>query len=118
MGIRLRAALAIAVAGVHLLAARSVGAQGTGAIGGTVTDATGASLPGATLTLSSGQGGVGANQETIADERGAYQFVRLVSGTYIVKAAMQGFRPVEQRNIVVNADVTARIDLKLEVGAI
>ena len=106
------------LAGVHLLAVRPAGAQGTGAIGGTVTDSTGASLPGATLTLSSGQGGVGANQETIADERGTYQFLRLVSGTYIVRAAMQGFRPAEQRNIVVNADVTARADVRLEVGAI
>ena len=93
-------------------------AQGSGAIGGTVMDASGAVLPGATVSLSNAQGSVGGRQETVSDERGAYQFLRLVSATYIVKAEMQGFRPAEQRNIIVNADVTARADLKLEIGAL
>ena len=83
-------------------------AQGVGAIGGTVMDSSGAVLPGATVTLSSEQGTVGSNQESASDTRGAYQFLRLVPGTYIVKATMQGFRSVEQRNIVVAADATAR----------
>jgi hypothetical protein len=91
-------------------------AQGVGAIGGTVMDSSGAVLPGATVTLSSEQGTVGSNQETASDARGAYQFLRLVPGNYIVKATMQGFRPVEQRNIVVAADATARADLQLPLG--
>src|SRR5438094_5004315 len=85
-------------------------AQGVGSIGGTVMDTTGAVLPGATVTLSSAQGTVGSNQEATSDARGAYQFLRLVPGTYIVKAAMPGFRPVEQRNITVTADQTSRAD--------
>ncbi len=91
-------------------------AQGVGAIGGTVTDASGAVLPGATVTLSSPQGTAGSNQETASNERGAYQFLRLVPGTYIVRAQLQGFRTVEQQNIVVNADATARADLMLPIG--
>jgi Carboxypeptidase regulatory-like domain len=91
-------------------------AQGFGGIGGTVGDASGAVLPGVNITLTSTQGTVGANQTTITDDRGAYQFSRLVPGTYIVKAELQGFRPAEQRNIVVNADQTSRADLKLEIG--
>ena len=39
-------------------------------------------------------------------------------GTYTVKAEFQGFRPAEQRDIIVNADVTARADLKLEIGTL
>ena len=93
-------------------------AQGFGAIGGTVADASGAVLPGVTVTLSSPQRTVGANQTAISDDRGAYQFLRLVPGTYIVKAELQGFRPAEQRNIVVNADQTSRADLKLEIGTL
>ena len=46
----------------------------------------------------------------------AYQFQRLVQGSYTVKATMQGFRPVEQRNITVSADATARADLSLPLG--
>src|SRR5438067_3967630 len=95
-----------------------VSAQGVGAIGGTVADASGAVLPGVTVTLNNAQGSVGGHQDTTTDERGAYQFLRLVPGSYIVKAELAGFRPAEQRDIVVNADVTARADLKLEIGTL
>ena len=89
---------------------------GVGAIAGNVTDASGAVLPGATITLSSPLGTVGANQQTVSDERGAYQFLRLQAGTYIVKGEMQGFRTFELRDILVNANATARADLRLEIG--
>ncbi len=39
-------------------------------------------------------------------------------GTYVVKGELQGFRPAEQRNIVVNSDQTSRADLKLEIGTL
>ncbi len=92
-------------------------AQGVGAIGGTVTDSSGAVLPGVNLSLSSAQGGtLGGSQETISDARGQYQFLRLVPGTYIVKAQLAGFRTVEQRGIVVNADATARADVQMPIG--
>jgi hypothetical protein len=92
-------------------------AQGVGGIAGTVMDASGAVLPGATLTLSSAQGGtLGANQEVVSDERGNYQFIRLGPGTYQIRAQMQGFRTVEQRNIVVSADATARADVTMPIG--
>ena len=93
-------------------------AQGVGAIGGTVSDASGAVLPGATVTLSNPRGSIGGNQETVTDARGAFQFIRLVPGVYIVKADLAGFRSAAQENVVVNADVTARVDLKLEIGAL
>src|SRR5947208_12448903 len=101
---------------VLLFSVSSAMAQGVGAIGGTVMDSSGAVLPGATIQLSSAQGTVGSNQETATDARGTYQFIRLVPGTYIVKATMQGFRPAEQRNIAVVSDQTARADLTLPIG--
>jgi hypothetical protein len=103
-------------ASVLVCLARPATAQGVGSIGGTVMDTTGAVLPGATLTLSSAQGTVGSNQETTSDARGAYQFLRLVPGPYIVKATMQGFRSVEQRNIAVTADATSRADVSMPIG--
>jgi hypothetical protein len=93
-------------------------AQGVGEISGIVTDQSGGALPGATVTLTSAQGTVGGNQETVADTRGAYQFMRLVPGTYAVRGSLQGFRSVQQGNIVVIADAAARADLRLEVGAL
>src|SRR5262245_27590562 len=109
-------ARALVVAGVCVAAAVPAAAQGVGAIGGTVMDASGAVLPGATVTLSSAQDTLGGNQERSTDERGAYQFLRLVPGTYLVRAQLAGFRPVEQRNIIVTADATARADLTLQLG--
>ena len=101
-----------------VLAATVIGAsaQGVGAIAGTVTDASGAVLPGATVTLTSAQGTVGGNREVATDERGAYQFLRLVPGTYSVKASLQGFRPFTQAGITVNSDQTSRADARLEIG--
>ena len=96
--------------------ATGASAQGVGAIAGTVTDASGAVLPGATVTLTSAQGTVGGNQEVISDERGNYQFLRLVPGTYSVKAVLQGFRPFTQAGITVNSDQTSRADARLEIG--
>jgi hypothetical protein len=93
-------------------------AQGVGAIGGTVMDTSGAVLPGATVTLSTAQGTVGSNQETVTDARGAYQFIRLVPGTYSVRAQLPSFRPVRQADILVTADNTARADLRLDIGAL
>src|SRR5437879_13330505 len=91
-------------------------AQGVGAIGGTVMDTTGAVLPGATVTLSSAQGTVGSNQEVTSDARGAYQFLRLVPGTYIVKAKMPGIRPVEQTNHALTAATTSSTDVSVTTG--
>jgi hypothetical protein len=102
---------------VLLLASTStLHAQGVGAIFGTATDASGGVLPGVTVTLSSAQGTVGGSQETTTDDRGTYQFLRLVPGVYSVRATVEGFRPFTQENIVVNSDVTARADIRLTIG--
>ena len=90
-------------------------AQGVGSIGGTVKDESGAVMPGATVTLSS-PGVIGGDQTTVTDATGAYQFTRLVPGTYSVKGELQGFRTVVQQNIRVSADNTSRADLLLAVG--
>jgi hypothetical protein len=52
-------------------------------------------LPGVNVTVSSAARTSGSNQSAITDQRGAYQFLRLVPGTYIVKGELQGFRPAE-----------------------
>ena len=89
--------------------------SGFGTISGTVQDPSGAVIPGVSMVLSN-PGTVGGNQMAITDERGSYQFGQLVPGTYSVKAELPGFRSVARENVVVNANVTARVDLKLEVG--
>ena len=113
-----RFARTVVVSALWACSALPVFAQGVGAIGGTITDSSGAVLPGATVTLSNPRGSIGGNQEAVADARGAFQFLRLVPGAYTVKAEIEGFRAATQENIVVNADATARVDLKLEIGTL
>jgi hypothetical protein len=108
----------VAVFFMMLGLATSAAAQGVGGISGTVTDSSGGVMPGATVTLTNVQGAVGGNQTTVTSELGTYQFLRLVPGTYLVKAELQGFRPAEARDIIVNSDLNARADLRLEVGAL
>src|SRR5262245_37532448 len=55
----------------------------TGTISGTVQDASGAVIPGVTVHVSN-PGTIGGNQQVITNERGAYQFTRLVPGSYSV----------------------------------
>ncbi len=101
-----------------LCAPPSAHAQGVGAIGGTITDASGAVLPGVSVNLSNPAGTIGANQTATTDERGTYQFIRLVPGSYRVRAELQGFRPAAQESVVVAADATTRVDLQLQIGAL
>jgi hypothetical protein len=93
------------------------GQLSTGSIAGTVQDATGAVIPGVQVTLSN-PGVIAGNQQTVTTERGTYQFIRLVPGKYSVKAELAGFRPAALENLTVNADVTVRADLQLQVGEV
>jgi hypothetical protein len=103
--------------GVWMSLPAAAWAQGVGGIGGTVTDISGAVLPGATVTLSS-PGIIGGNQDTVTTERGTFLFSRLVPGRYSIRANLLGFRPAVQQDVIVNADVTVRVDLRLEVGTV
>src|SRR5262245_11364224 len=93
------------------------GQLSTGSIAGTVQDASGAVIPGVQVTLSS-PGVIAGNQQTVTSERGTYQFTRLVPGKYSVKAELAGFKPAALENLTVNADVTVRADLQLQVGEV
>ena len=95
--------------------ASAIAQGGVGAIGGTIRDASGGVMPGVTVTLAS-PGLIGGNQEATTNERGQYQFTRLVPATYSVRAELSGFSAGLREQIVVNADVTARVDLVLAPG--
>ena len=97
MRTRISAGTIVAAVLVSAGLALSAAAQGVGAIGGNVSDGSGAALPGVTVSLSN-PGVIGGDQSTVTDERGAYQFTRLVPGNnYAVKTALQGFRTGHSR---------------------
>ena len=92
-------------------------AQGVGAIGGTVADESGAVLPGATVTLSNPPDD--RRQSDRRDRRARRVSVHQAGAGHLYRARRAaGFRRPLKRTIVVNADVTARVDLQLEIGAL
>jgi carboxypeptidase family protein len=114
---RVRIILVAAACAIGLLSSPAEAQFGVGSIGGTVTDESGGVLPGVTVTLSN-PGVIGGEQSTVSDANGAYQFTRLVPGSYTVRGELQGFRTFVQAGIGVNADRTSRVDLKLGVGSV
>src|SRR5215470_5370224 len=83
---------------------------------GTVTDNTGSVVGGATVTVRNA--GTGARRTTKTDDRGNYQAQALNIGSYEVSVEHAGFRKETVSGIALAVNQTARIDVKLEVGAI
>jgi hypothetical protein len=88
----------------------------SGTILGTVTDATGAVRANAKVTVVNE--GTGLTRTLTADENGEYAFPSLPTGRYTVMAEVQGFRTLAVSNIELGVDQRARVDLKLETGAL
>jgi outer membrane receptor protein involved in Fe transport len=86
----------------------------SGSIGGHITDAQGLPLPGVTVTLTSPQG----TQTFVTDDTGRFYAPFLTPGSYTVRAEIQGFKPVERRNVEVRLGQRAELPLKLEVGGL
>ncbi len=83
---------------------------------GTVNDSSGAALPGVEVTAT--QTETGFVRTTIANESGDYRIPNLPLGRYSVSAQKQGFKKQEIKDIVLQLDQTARVDLSLQPGAI
>jgi hypothetical protein len=84
-------------------------------VSGAVKDASGAILPGASVTLTSRT--QGNTQTTTVNGQGNFVFPVVRPDTYTLKVAMQGFKTLEQTNLVVNAnDKLSAGTLTLEVG--
>ena len=86
-----------------------------GSIFGTVTDSSGAAIPNATITVTNIS--KGTSTTTQAGATGDFRAEHLIPDTYKVEATAQGFQTAVANNIVVYADTSPKVDLKLAVGA-
>src|SRR5579862_8156542 len=103
--------------GVFLLAALPLLSQVEQAtILGTVTDNTGSVVAGATVTVRNS--GTDERRVSKTDERGNYLAQALNIGSYEVSVEHAGFRKETISGITLVVGQTARIDVKLEVGAV
>ena len=85
-----------------------------GSITGTITDATSAAVPNVEVDLTSVD--QHATFHAHSDARGFYSFPDLPVGHYDLRASSSGFAPLNQLNLVVDADSALHIDLMLTIG--
>ncbi len=87
----------------------------SGTILGTVTDASGSVIPHAKVTVVNE--GTGLTRTVQTDSNGEYTVAALSTGRYTVISELTGFKSLTLSNVELGVDQRARIDLKLEVGA-
>jgi len=80
-------------------------------IRGVVSDPTGAVMPNVTVTIT--EVGTNLSQTTKTDRSGEYTLRALRPSTYVVKAEGPGFRPVEQKGVVLAVGQETSINLTL-----
>jgi hypothetical protein len=88
---------------------------GLATITGLVTDNSGGSVPGVTVTATNQATNV--DYTGITTDAGAYLITGAPIGAYVIKVELSGFKSV-QSTITLSAAQTARVDFKLEVGAV
>ncbi len=100
-----------------MFAVASVGAfaQANSELTGIVTDQTGAVVPDAKIVIT--DPGTGASKATTSGSTGLYDIAGLNPANYNMKVSAKGFESFAQNGIVVNVSATARVDIKLTVGA-
>ncbi len=108
--------LLLALALVLGLQAVAYAQTGAASITGLVTDQSGAAAPGVTVTATNQATNV--EYTAVSNQAGNYTITSVPVGTYVVKSALSGFKTTTTRPITLEAKQIARLDLKMEVGAL
>jgi hypothetical protein len=94
-----------------------VSAQGANStLNGIVTDQNGAGREGVLVTATSSD--TGLSRKTHSARDGAYSLPSLPPGTYTVRFEQQGFKTVEQKNVVLNVASTRTLSVTMNVSAV
>jgi hypothetical protein len=83
---------------------------------GTVVDDTGADVPGATVIITNEGTALSFTTSTAPD--GNYSVEKLLPGTYMFAVSKPGFEKVVNRNLVLQAQKSLRLDITLKVGSV
>jgi hypothetical protein len=89
-------------------------AQGFGTVVGTVSDSSGSVIPGAKITVT--EEGTQASRSVVANEQGYFVVPALHPSTYSVSAAAPGFAVFSQKNVILLADQSLTLDVKMTIG--
>lgn len=99
-----------------LAAASSVAQQTTGTITGTVVDSSGAAVAAAEVKLNNAETGI--RRVAQSDDVGNFRFLLLPPGLYSIEASHAGFKMFRREGIVVEADRSLGVPVRLDVGAV
>jgi hypothetical protein len=100
-----------------LLSSAVVQAQNiTATLTGTVADQSGAVVPGVNVAAISITQGF--QRSAMTNDEGTYVIPSLPPGEYRVKAEHEGFQTAEIRNVILNVNAYARVDISLKIGAL
>src|SRR6266404_5754229 len=107
----------LALSFLMLAYAREAGAQVLyGSVSGTIADQSGAAVPKAHVTVTNRATGV--VRETDADENGHYSITDIPPGSYDLKVAATGFKPLTQTNLTITANTVTNIDASVQIGSV
>ena len=105
----------LAIAAALVCSSKPLNAQQTlGGITGEVTDATGGMIPNVTVTVTDEQ--TSLTRATKTSGSGSYSFVNLPIGAYTLTFSAGGYEAQKTPHITVQADRTATVNAKLQVG--
>jgi hypothetical protein len=100
---------------MFVVASVAVFAQANSELTGIVTDQTGAVVPDAKIVII--DPATGTSKTTTSGATGLYDIAGLNPANYNMKVTAKGFESYAQNGIVINVSATARVDIKLTVGA-
>src|SRR5215470_10704794 len=104
-------------AGLSVILSITVAAQTyTATVTGTITDQNGAAVPNAKVTATNQ--GTQVEHTAQTNDAGVYTIPFLPVGTYVIVAEGAGFRRLVSNEITLEVNQIARVDLKLQVGAV
>ncbi len=90
--------------------------QTLGDLSGEARDSSGAVVPGVRITLTNVA--TNASRQTLTNEAGLYNFPAVQPGIYTLRAEKEGFRTFVRTGIEVQVQLSARVDIDLQVGAV
>jgi len=86
-----------------------------GSILGTITDPSGAAVANAKVTVTDQR--KGTSEMTTTNDSGNYSVTHLIPDVYTVRVEGQGFKSLEFKDIIVNADASSDVNGQFQVGA-
>lgn len=101
---------------LFLFLAPFVYGQASGSISGTVTDASGSTVSGARVTVTAQDTGFSRN--SLSDASGHFLIPLLPVANYTVKAELQGFQTIEQKDVRLQVDEQREINFTLPLASV